>query len=435
MKDSFGLQSPRRLAIIFFLIISIVWSVESFFHSNILNERDFLTEFFYPTTHEIWMRYLIISSMVIAVYTWKSYRIGREAEKKIKAQNLFLQDVIESIPNPFYVINARDYTIQLANYASSKFGDPSKTTCHALTHNFNKPCSEKRHTCPLEDVKISKKPVVMEHVHTDNEGNKSQHEVHGYPILDERGNVIKMIEFSLDITRRKEDEKKLKEYTIELENSNRIKDLFSDIISHDLLNPIGIARSSAEILLDEDENNAELNIIFKNIDRTVDLIENATIISRLESSKVMDKADLELKSVIEKAISDLSPLFKNHGMEISNNITNNLNVNANPMIEHVFINLFSNALKYASEGKKLIIDARELEGKVEISVTDFGPGIQDKDKDEIFTRFERKYRGPVKGTGLGLAIVKRLADLHGGKVWVEDNPGGGARFVVEIPRT
>ncbi len=66
-------------------------------------------------------------------------------------------------------------------------------------------------------------------------------------------------------------------------------------------------------------------------------------------------------------------------------------------------------------------------------MTDFGEGISDDDKPNIFTRFKRVGKGNVKGTGLGLAIVKKIVELHGGKVGVEDNPAGqGSMFWVTV---
>ncbi len=69
-----------------------------------------------------------------------------------------------------------------------------------------------------------------------------------------------------------------------------------------------------------------------------------------------------------------------------------------------------------------------------IYVKEWGYGIKDEDKAKLFTRFQRVEKKGVKGTGLGLAIVKRIVDLHGGRVWIEDNPEGGSVFYVKIPK-
>jgi signal transduction histidine kinase len=68
------------------------------------------------------------------------------------------------------------------------------------------------------------------------------------------------------------------------------------------------------------------------------------------------------------------------------------------------------------------------------TVKDFGPGIRDEDKPKVFTRFERLKKEGVQGTGLGLAIAKRIVELHQGRIWVDDNPAGGAVFCVSLPK-
>ncbi|WP_457555434.1 sensor histidine kinase, partial [Candidatus Pyrohabitans sp.] len=86
------------------------------------------------------------------------------------------------------------------------------------------------------------------------------------------------------------------------------------------------------------------------------------------------------------------------------------------------------------EGKKVIIEAEDAGDSYIVRVKDFGEGVPDEFKEPIFERFKRREKRGVKGTGLGLAIVKRIAELHSGKVWVEDNSPKGAVFVVKLPK-
>lgn len=117
----------------------------------------------------------------------------------------FLEKVLESLTHPFYVIDATDYTIRMANSAC-RFGELTDTcTCYSLTHNRDNPC-DGDHPCPLEIVKATKQPAVVEHVHYDMDGVPRNKEVHGYPILDDQGNVTEMIVYCLDITERRQAE-------------------------------------------------------------------------------------------------------------------------------------------------------------------------------------------------------------------------------------
>jgi len=127
----------------------------------------------------------------------------QRAEEQIRKQTEFLNSVIESLPHPFCVIDADDYTLRLANSAAHAGRLSRGVTCHVLTHKSDGPCASEGHPCPLEIIKKTKQSVTVEHVHYDKDGNPRSVEVHAYPILDSDGNVSQMIESSLDITERK----------------------------------------------------------------------------------------------------------------------------------------------------------------------------------------------------------------------------------------
>jgi signal transduction histidine kinase len=106
-----------------------------------------------------------------------------------------------------------------------------------------------------------------------------------------------------------------------------------------------------------------------------------------------------------------------------------------PMIEQVFVNFLSNAIKYSPEDTSITVEIEDLGGEWKVKVMDQGFGILDEDKELVFERFKRLDKGNIKGTGLGLAIVTRVVDLHGGKVGVADNPNGeGSMFWVTLKK-
>ncbi len=131
----------------------------------------------------------------------------KKVENELKKQHQFLSHVIESLTQPFYVINVDDYSIEIANAAArGPNALPPSMTCHKLTHHRDTPCDGYEHPCPLKEVVKTREVVQYEHVHYDHEGKPRLFEVHGYPIFDETGNVSQMIEYSLDITKRKKAE-------------------------------------------------------------------------------------------------------------------------------------------------------------------------------------------------------------------------------------
>lgn len=133
----------------------------------------------------------------------------KKAEEKIVKQNQFLEDILESLTHPFYVVNDKDYTIEIANSAAKVIGITETSTCYNVTHKSDIPCQSDEHTCPLEFIRKTKKPVTAEHIHYDKDGNARDIEVNAYPIFDNEGHVKQIIEYTVDITERKQMEEAL----------------------------------------------------------------------------------------------------------------------------------------------------------------------------------------------------------------------------------
>lgn len=138
----------------------------------------------------------------------------KEAEEKIQQQNRFLQSVIESLPYPFYVINADSYEIELSNSMADHAGIKTGRKCFTATHHSETPCSSEEHECPLNLVKSKREPVIVEHLHQKENGDEEYVEVHGYPIADQNGIITKMIEYQIDITERKRTEEILQKISV-----------------------------------------------------------------------------------------------------------------------------------------------------------------------------------------------------------------------------
>ncbi|WP_321370177.1 PAS domain S-box protein [uncultured Desulfuromusa sp.] len=145
----------------------------------------------------------------------------KSAELQVKKHADFLYNIIESLAHPFYVIDADDYTVVLANSAAMGGANPSCKTCYDLTHQRDTPCDGSDHPCPLQRVKETLSPVVMEHIHRNSQGEQIIVEVHGYPVFDASGNLKQMIEYSLDVTAKKKAEKALQLSYDQLEETVR----------------------------------------------------------------------------------------------------------------------------------------------------------------------------------------------------------------------
>jgi len=136
---------------------------------------------------------------------------------ELAEQRGFLDQILESLPYPFYVIDAHTYEVIRSNGAATVEEGRGATTCHALTHGRSDPCGSLEHPCPLDEMRRTKAPVVLEHVHLSAEGVPFNAEIHAYPILDRRGELVRMVEYSIDVSARRRAEAEREKYVRELE--------------------------------------------------------------------------------------------------------------------------------------------------------------------------------------------------------------------------
>lgn len=243
-----------------------------------------------------------------------------------------------------------------------------------------------------------------------------------------------------DITQRKLAETKLNEYAASIQSSNELKDLFMDIMSHDLLNPAGVAKGFTDLLIHAEDDPAKvhkLELIDDSLTRLISMIEYAAEYAKLEDVRYLEFEATDIRTLVSDVAETFeSQLFKkNLCLEV--NLDSAYIAKINPLISAVFANFISNAIKYGPMNSSIIVEIDDLVDKFKIKVIDFGDGVSDKDKELIFNRFKRleQTHKSVKGTGLGLAIAKRIVELHGGEVGVEDNPyGSGSVFWLTLKK-
>jgi signal transduction histidine kinase len=107
-----------------------------------------------------------------------------------------------------------------------------------------------------------------------------------------------------------------------------------------------------------------------------------------------------------------------------------------PKVERMLENLLSNAARHTPPDSHIWVSVTSEDGGAMLVVEDDGPGVPDDMKEAIFEAFQRgRDAAELPGTGIGLSLVARFAELHGGRVWVEDRPGGGASFRIFLPGT
>ncbi len=226
-------------------------------------------------------------------------------------------------------------------------------------------------------------------------------------------------------------EEKYRVLSNKLEQSNQMKDLLLDIITHDLKNPAGVIYGISEMLLKEYPDDEMIKMVRGSSENLLKVITNATTLSKVSMDEAIRKQELDLYPIVNDIITGFATALKQYGIKVENNIDPNQKILANPIIEEVFNNYISNAIKYSAHGKKIVIDAKTENDNLLIYIRDFGTTIPEENREAVFMR--NLQLGKTEGRGLGLAIVKRIAQSHGGKVWVEPNKPTGNTFVLQLP--
>jgi signal transduction histidine kinase len=206
---------------------------------------------------------------------------------------------------------------------------------------------------------------------------------------------------------------------------------------HDFLNPAGTMKMSVQAALREkqsEETRKLLQRCYACADRLIKMIENASIISKLEAKEKLEFKQEDLGIILKKSLEEMILKAKEKNMKITVKAKGKFQAAVNPLIQNVFSNFISNAIKYSPEKTEIIVGIKEKEENWLIYVEDKGEGIPTKYKKAIFERFTRLEKGAIKGSGLGLAISKKIAEAHNGKVWVRDHKGGGSVFYILIPK-
>src|SRR5690242_3050855 len=240
----------------------------------------------------------------------------------------------------------------------------------------------------------------------------------------------------------------------ELRRLENIRKDFVANVSHELRTPLTSIKGYVEALLDGGKDDPEtsvrfLDIILKQSDRLNLILEDLLQLSKIESGQVQFKQEpLHIGSVVDRTIAMIKPLAdkKQHRLKAQVDAELPLISGDQERLVQVLANLLDNAIKYTPEGGLITVAARripvakntadEQRDGIELTVTDTGIGIPERDRPRVFERFYRVDKARSRelgGTGLGLAIVKHIVEGHGGQVWVEGNVPTGSRFVVRLP--
>lgn len=212
------------------------------------------------------------------------------------------------------------------------------------------------------------------------------------------------------------------------------------IVSHDLRNPLNAVMLAASLLQTSDkiepDDREQLEIIDISAKRMQRLIEDLLDVTRLEGGKRLpiEPAPLDVESLFEETYE----LFRSQA--VTSSITLQYKANDVPPVHadrhrvlQVLSNLIGNAMKFTPPGGMVTYRAEPQDGSVLMVVADTGPGIPKENLGDIFNPYWQAKRTARLGAGLGLPIAKGIVESHGGRMWVESEPGKGTKFLFTLP--
>ncbi|MGI9417347.1 MAG: ATP-binding protein [Geminicoccaceae bacterium] len=219
---------------------------------------------------------------------------------------------------------------------------------------------------------------------------------------------------------------------------------FVSMVSHEFRTPLAIIDGNAQRLLrriDKVTPDKLADVMGKmrvSVHRLTELMESMLSAARLEDGRIeFDPGECDIRTLIEETCSGYRELNRDHQFILDIDRLPAMISADQKLLRQVISNLVSNAIKYAPDGRRIWITAREdPPDHVRIAVRDEGIGIPEDELEMLFGRFFRASTSTgIPGSGIGLHLVKHLIDLHGGEVGVESREGEGTTFVVRLPRT
>ncbi|MDH3198549.1 MAG: ATP-binding protein [Candidatus Krumholzibacteria bacterium] len=243
-----------------------------------------------------------------------------------------------------------------------------------------------------------------------------------------------------------EKNKKLRMFAEKLAGINKMKSNFVATISHEFRTPLTSIKAYCETLLKNADNvdrtilKEFLVVIDEESDRLMALIEDILDFSQMESGAIkFERTPCTLNDAVRAAVSELARNFDRKRISVHVNIPDApVMVRAEHELMHqLLVNLLHNASKFAPESGNVRVQLTDETAAARVAVEDDGVGIPEAEVEHIFDHFYQADSTITRrhgGTGIGLAICKNIVDWHDGKIWVENAPGRGARFVVVIPK-
>jgi signal transduction histidine kinase len=274
------------------------------------------------------------------------------------------------------------------------------------------------------------------------DGRKVYLSINGAPILDEDGEVSKVVFTVEDYTRRKIQQDDLEAALARERKLNKMKSEFISMVSHEFRTPMAVIMTSTGILrmghhrMTDEQVLARLQKIEEQIGRLDQLVSDVTFINK--SDIVGQQVDLENVNVpvfFRSIVEEIETAYPNHRpIDVIEEKECPILMLDPDLLRQIFANLLSNAMKYSADDDAVTLSYACDENRLTVLVSDEGIGIPEEDQRRLFEVFHRASNvGQITGSGLGLSITRRAVEALGGKITFESAEGAGTQFLVSLP--
>jgi PAS domain S-box-containing protein len=426
----------------------LFWVIESFVHVSFCSERvGFIDSLITPEPHEFWMRAVVVT-LLIAFGIFAQIIVSKrlQAEEAVSRAYAELDQIFQTSGDGMRVIG-RDFNVLKINETFSALSGMGREEavgrkCYEVFPG--RQCNTPE--CPLARIINGEERLEYEVEKERRDGEKVPCIVTATSFRAPDGELIGIVENFKDITERKSVEKTLELRAQELARSNAELQQFAYVASHDLQEPLRMVASYVQLLarrykgrLDADADDF-IGFAVDGATRMQILINDLLAYSRVGTrGKPFEPTDCE--AVLQRVLTNLRMMIEENRGSVTHDPLPTVMAD-DIQLEQLLQNLIANSLKFHGEEPLTIHVSARLNKKLNsgmtgewiFSVSDNGIGIDPEYAERIFVIFQRLHgREQYPGTGIGLAICKKIVERHGGRIWVESQPGKGATFYFTLP--